>query len=141
MNNVVAIKQEEAAERIEFGGLMWTRTTNDHLVTHIAGQGEAWVFQYTEGYNKGRWFWHASISDALGDTKLSVADSNISGIEDTLVVAMTACLSALDDYLNDMRRILLKLSPGDDYARGYADGKAALAAALSVEISAALEAA
>lgn len=142
MNNVVAIKQEEEAERIEFGGVVWVKDKDGRFRTYIEGQGSACISQYTEDdHCKGRWHWLAHIDVALNDLNLAVTNKHLSDIEDTRDDAMSACINALDDYLADLRSILLKLSPSDDYANGFADGKAVLAAKLSAEIDAAMAAA
>lgn len=117
MNNVVAIKQEVEAESIEFGGVVWVKDKDARYNTHIKGLGESWIIQYTEGPNNGRWFWMAHLGGVLLDLDLAVADNHVSGIAVTRDDAMSACINALDDYLADMRRILLKLQPGDDYAK------------------------
>lgn len=120
---------DTAQKTIEFGGLTWQRKFRDGEIgctyrTIQPGIATLCIYQYPDGYNAGAWHASASFYEYLPDNinpKNLSADYNV--IKKEIDDAMTHCINALDDWLDDMQRTLAHFRQEDSYSQGFRAGQ------------------
>lgn len=120
----------EMEQVIQYGGLAWLKQKNITDIVYktvIPDAGEARVYQYpmnNESWCEGQWHWSIRFNFLIADQlKPDVLKTKASNIRPTQQEAMLACLDAKGLFVEDMRRLLAYLCPGDEYAQGRRAGQ------------------
>ncbi len=117
---------DDVPETIEYGGSVWNliREKTPKYEANIAHLGQASISQYDEETGScGRWYWITYLNNDVLDCNLEIISKCPSGIKPTREEAMLACLNSRANLVDEMKKLLLKLSPDTDYAAGFRAGQ------------------
>lgn len=129
MNTSTAV-QEEKAQAIEYGHLLWipsAHVPNEYRATR-PGVGEFRVYQYPDvkdsGSCAGQWLWAVKFDQLVEEgAQPAILKMEASDIVDTREDAMLSCLDARGLFIEDLKRLLAQLCPEDLYATGFRAGQ------------------
>lgn len=115
-------------DSIEYGGVVWLRDKGHDKPTYSTMRNHVWmrVSMYAlddEPHVAGRWCCHAHFDSVPDIGRPDVLLLNSHRLADTREDAMAYCINALDDWLDDMQRVLHALRPSDPYQLGFIAGQ------------------